>query len=240
MRRKALTFTALMVASVASLAVSKQAHAELVASPYGNQRVFVKVGYDSRFGPIVCFLPTDNPSTSTVYLLGNLNGLNQDYMIAARGGNDTLLTVSRSGQALPGCNPPNQGPYFFEPLVYGVNPANGQSWRLDMRGSSGKDTIVCGGGKSDCFGDTGDDDMQGFSGIGALNGNSGKDSLAGSSAITTDRLSGGPDNDCLEDPGDRHTRFDCGDGADTYVPPGSGRVSCETKQTLVQCPDPTM
>jgi len=168
-----------------------------------------------------------------------VNGLDNDYTIAARNGNDTLITVSGPGQVPDGCTPPGGGPYFFDPLVYGRNPANGEVWRLDMRGSGGKDAMFCGPGPSDCFGDTGDDYLQGFSAIGALNGNSGNDTLVGNSGISTDRLSGGPDKDCLEDFRDKHTRFDCGTGADTYVPPGSGRVSCEAKQTQAHCPDPT-
>jgi hypothetical protein len=214
MSRTRVMLTAMMMTSLAGLAATKEAHAFLVTSPYDDQGVSVTVGHDPRFGPIVCYQLNTSGSTFTVYSLGTTAGLNDDYMIASGNGNDFLKTINSTGTSA--C-----GGYIFNSLVYNTH-------RLDMRGSGGNDTIVCGFGKSDCFGDTGDDHMQAFSPTGRISGAGGKDALLGTSAVATDRMSGGTGADCLEDPGDQHAEFDCGADADTFVLPGSNRISCET------------
>jgi Ca2+-binding RTX toxin-like protein len=218
MWRKKLTVTATMIISLAGLAVTKAAHASfLVVNPYGNEPVSVIVGNEATFGAMVCYKASGGRVTA--YRLGTNAGLDKDYTIASGNGNDFMVIVSST--------PYQCSDYSFGPLLY-----NGK--RLDMKGSGGSDIILCGAGKSDCFGDSGGDDMQAFSAIGRISGVGGDDTLLGSSAAT-DRLSGGTGNDCLSDPGNAHSEFACGDGNDLFVTPASGRSSCETPVDLV-CP----
>jgi Ca2+-binding RTX toxin-like protein len=213
--------TAMMTTALAGLAVARQAQAAFpVDTPYGSQAVSVLIGTDPRFGPIVCYQSHANGSIFTVYSLGTTAGLDQDYVVRAASGAD-FIQIFSSGTSTQ-C-----GGYQFDPLKY-----NGK--RLDVKGSGGNDTIICGAGRSDCFGDTGKDTMQNFSPVGRLIGGASNDRLSGSSSITTDRLSGGTGTDCLDDPGNRHTEFDCGADADFFVSPASGAISCETPVTT--CP----
>jgi Ca2+-binding RTX toxin-like protein len=216
MRRTKLLL-AMMTMTAVGLASATRAEAAItVDNPFGSQRVFVIVGHTS-VGPIVGF-QSFATGECIVYSLGNGAGLNNDYTIRGSSGDDGMIVFGGFGGGGSGgyCG------FTVSALLY-----NGHF--LDIRAGSGNDAIHCGAGDSHCHGDGGNDGIQSYSGVGAIFGDSGRDNLTGLSAITTDSLSGGSGDDCLADPGNAHSRFDCGtqDVHDFYVSPASGRVSCE-------------
>jgi Ca2+-binding RTX toxin-like protein len=203
----------LATTSVVMLAVVTEANALTVANPFGNDPIIAVVGHNLSVGPVICY---NNRRTfqQRAFSLGTLAGLNDNYNIQGGSDNDDIKVVSELSQFECG--------FTLEPLVY-----NG--FRLDVNGLDGADIVRCGSGRSACFGNGGNDTMFAFSPTDRVNGGSNNDKVVGTSAVTTDRLEGDSGNDCLTDPGNQHSVFNCGSGTDKFVAPASGRVGCETQ-----------
>jgi Ca2+-binding RTX toxin-like protein len=215
-----LMLSTIMTASLVGLALARPASARTVTPPadWNNLNVSATVGYQFNVAQVVCF--TASGKEPVVYSLGGPSGLNDDYLIATNSGNDSVDVVSST--SLIACG------RTLHPLVYGKRP-DGRSRRLDVSTRQGNDRISCGKELSNCDGAQGDDLLFAASPIGTIRGGSGKDKLVGHPVFGTgDRLSGGSGNDCLNDPGNDHSLFDCGSGTDLFVTPASGAIDCET------------
>jgi hypothetical protein len=223
--------TTTMTASLVGLALARPASAATVTPPseWGNANVSAVVGSSQVHGQVVCFRASGQQPVA--YILGNASGLNNNWLVATNGGNDTVTVVS-STALITDC-----GLTLF-PLVYGVNPRTRKSWRLDVSTRGGNDFIDCGSGASDCDGAQGNDRLFSVSSVGKISGGSGKDTLTGQAGQTAlDRLSGGSDRDCLRDDGNRHALFDCGSGNnDLYVGNVPDQINCE--EQVATCPNP--
>lgn len=206
---------------------------DVIDNPYGNSATIIviatRTNHDGPVYPMAVF-QRQSDGECTHFQLGTAQGLNQEYLINSGNGND-IITEPKSAGSIS-CTNTGFGTIWgtipVSPLLY-----NGNVLDVDARG--GDDTIACLNGDTYCWGGDQNDVMLNYSAIGRLHGGDGNDRLLGSSAISSDWLQGDEHNDCLDDPGDSHSKFDCGNGSDSYISPGgTGRISCEA--AVSSCP----
>jgi hypothetical protein len=196
-----------------------------IFNPFPNDSVFVNVGeaFDRDANPLGAWAVFYNSRTAEC-AAKKLDPGHEGWAVFGGNGDDIMIIVGGSGQ----------GP---------VNLCN--DWTMtsfdysrgfvDIRAGDGRDVIFCGSGDSWCFGDGGNDVIFNYSAVGRNIGGPGDDAVHGTSAVATDWLEGNAGIDCLDDPGDLHSLFDCGVAPDRpdlpnhdfFVPPGSGAIGCD-------------
>jgi hypothetical protein len=198
-----------------AVATAGDAQAQVILNnPWGNAPMNVYVGMSGGVAKAVFLNRTT--SACAFSTLGTSSGLTNNFEIIGGGDMDFLIVAGGLGTRFDVCGT------SVTSLSY-----NGHF--LDVNGNGGNDFVFPGTGDSFGLGGEGNDTLQQFSPIGQLVGGNGDDRVFGTSGVTTDRLFGQGGDDCLDDPGNAHSTFDCGtqNFHDFFVSPASGALSCE-------------
>jgi hypothetical protein len=211
MKKAHLLLTVTTISALTALAEPAQA----INNPHGNVKVELTVGRRPNGVMRACFKRSSDGLEASVDF-GNAGGMTRAENILLNGGDDIIFVVGGFFQSRFACG---------ENL--GVTRNNG--FKLQVQGVGGNDSGHCGHDNTDCLLGLGNDSMFAHSPIGRVHGQGGNDNLFGdgTSSGNADRLFGGTGNDCLNDPGNEHAIFDCGDGADRAVNRPVDAISCE-------------
>jgi Ca2+-binding RTX toxin-like protein len=147
--------------------------------------------------------------TCEVRTLGDINGLNNNYIVRGSDQNDVIWMVKGAPQQVNCTNRPD---LFIRPLNY-------NNHFLDISGLRGNDYLESGSGDTWAFGDQGDDWVEGFSPVGVTLGGPDHDNVIGNDS-STDQLLGEGGNDCLYDRSGLFSVMDCGPDSDRVAPLG--------------------
>jgi Ca2+-binding RTX toxin-like protein len=210
---------ALGLALTASALATAEARAATISSPFGSAPVSAVIGMASSGGstlPRVMWQNNNTGACSSTALGSSGAGLDDNYLIVGGSGDDTMLIVGGVLNNIGFCG------FSVSSLAY-----NGHF--LDISGSGGSDVLYSGTGDTWSSGNDGNDFIYGYTPIGLLLGGAGQDAVLGSSAIATDSLFGDSGDDCLKDPGNAHSSFDCGtqDVHDYYWSGNTPGPTCE-------------
>jgi Ca2+-binding RTX toxin-like protein len=182
-------------------------------------------GQSSR--PTLCWAESNGTEHMVALRSDSGNGpMNQDVLVYALGGNDTVeFAPSNSVWPPTSCDCNSEG--TWNKLIY-------DGHFLDVLMGDGAD-LVNGprdSGDSYCYGDGGDDQLYSWSSIGRLYGGSGADALVMAASGSTIQLWGNDGNDCLQ-AGDSYQTLDCGSGTDARYSGNTSHNNCE--QVEYQC-----
>ena len=209
----ALTLT-VNAASFASASTAKAFKSEL--NPWFNDPVTANIG-ETFLGATVSWFNRRTQECVNIPL--DLDSDN--YLIQGGNAVDIMIIVGGVGQGPIG-------------VCEGVTMTalNYRGRIVDIFGGNGADVIFCGAGTSRCVGGTGNDVIRGYSAEGSISGDEGDDRMFGNSAITLEYIFGNNGDDCLSDPGNEHSLFDCGNhiAGDSYVFPATdAEFTCEAQ-----------